>query len=235
MIKTENRKQNMVNRRQKTEDRKMNLKLILDSRFLILNSSHLRGFTLVELLVAVAVFSSAVIIGVGALYSAQQINVRLQATRTVMDSLNTSLEIMVRDVRYGSSFYCGAGGEISNSRKSCNLASGGGEKIFFNVGSELGAGSGDRMVYYLNTDNQLVEGKSSDGGFNFVYKKISSDEIIIDNLHFYVSGANKTSDVPSDKDQPVITIIISGKTKPFGKLPSVPFVLQTSVTTRNID
>lgn len=194
------------------------------------------GFTLVELMISVAVFSMAVVVGVGALYSAQQINIKLQSTHIIMDSVNLSLEVMTRNMRYGSSFYCvddtqiDSAGDIPASSHNCIydpiLISSGGRKIVF---KPVNGGVNDRIAYYLDNNKHLIESISVNGGA-FTSKQISSDDIVIDNLRFYVTGANNA---PQDTDQPMITVILSGKTKWAQKAQQVGFVLQSSVTSRN--
>lgn len=204
------------------------------SSFNFYNRKLVSGFTLVEMLVAVALFSTAVVIGIGALYSAQQINTKLQATRVIMDSLNLSLEVMTRNMRYGSNFYCGTGSGdiISTSRHNCpysiSLDSNGHSIVFKPVDATLDI---QRVAYYVDTNNHLIEQTLyHDGVTPDVIKQISSDDIIIDNLRFYVKGAELP---PADTDQPMVTMILSGKTKDSKVLQKVTFVLQSSVTTRN--
>ena len=197
----------------------------------------MRGFTLVEMLIAVAVFSMALVVGVGALYSAQSINTKLQATHIIMDSVNLSLEVMTRNIRYGSSFYCASdlndnSGNSTGSTNNCKydpivITSGGGKIVFKPVGSTVS----DRIAYYLDSSNRLTEAYSTDGGVTFPQiKQISSDEVSITGLRFYVIGSKPS---PTDTDQPMITMILSGKTKTSGGKQEASFVLQSSITSRN--
>lgn len=223
---------------QKMEFRIWNLEWVRSIFHIPYSNFHPRAFTLIELMMSVALFSTAVVIGLGALYSAQHINVKLQATRTIMDSLNLSLEVMTRNMRYGSNFYCGTGStDISSlSRKNCPYASsgssGGGSIVF----KPVDGATGDRIAYYVD-NNHLMEKVGTN-----LAKQISSDDMSIDNLHFYVTGSNRSPASANgddfnggDTDQPMVTIILSGKTKDAKVSQVVTFVLQTSVTTRNTD
>lgn len=215
---------------QKVEGGRWNMEWI-NSKFNIQNSIfHPKGFTLIELMIAVSLFSTAVVIGIGALYSAQHINVKLQATRTIMDSLNLSLEVMTRNMRYGSNFYCGTGSsDLGLLRKNCpyikGSASGGGSIVF----KPVDGGLNDRLAYYVDNNHLMEKISGADA------KQISSDDIFVDNLRFYVVGAKKSSESLGDTDQPMVTILLSGRTKDSDRSQLVSFVLQSSVTTRNTD
>ena len=70
------------------------------------SKKSLKGFTLIELMVVIALFSTIMTVAIGALFSAQAVNVKLQQTQIVIDGINLAIEEMVRDIRYGSQFYC---------------------------------------------------------------------------------------------------------------------------------
>lgn len=68
--------------------------------------SRIKGFTLVEMLVVLGLFSFIMTLATGVLYTTQAINVKLQETQSVLDNVSVSLEIVSRDIRYGSHFHC---------------------------------------------------------------------------------------------------------------------------------
>src|SRR3989344_5257439 len=63
-----------------------------------------RGFTLVEMIVAIALFSVVMIVCVGALLALVNANRKAQALQSVMNNLNIALDGMVRSVRMGNSY-----------------------------------------------------------------------------------------------------------------------------------
>ena len=60
------------------------------------------GFTLVEMIVAVALFAVVMLISVAALLALVDANRKAQALQSVMNNLNIALDGMVRSVRMGS-------------------------------------------------------------------------------------------------------------------------------------
>src|ERR1044072_4174389 len=69
-----------------------------------------RGFTLVEMIVAVGLFAVVMVVCVTALLSLVEANRKAQALQSVMNNLNIAIDGMVRGVRMGSDYHCGYGG-----------------------------------------------------------------------------------------------------------------------------
>ncbi len=65
-----------------------------------------KGFTLVETLVALAIFSVVMVTSVGIVLSVITSNKRNQAINAVVNNLNYSIESMVRDIKTGFSYKC---------------------------------------------------------------------------------------------------------------------------------
>jgi prepilin-type N-terminal cleavage/methylation domain-containing protein len=215
------------------------------------NRNKFRGFTLVEVLVAVALFVTVVVLALGALFSAQTLNARLNANQSILEGMNLSLEVMSRQIRYGSIFNCDS--SISSLtgryRKSCPFditvpyASNPGQTLVFKPIDA--AGPDDRVGFYLQ--NSKIYQWSYVGGVVQESVPITSDEVVIDTLQFFVTGANTTQqavdngnneniDSTVDTLQPIIILRITGKTlvKKRGA-ESVNFQLQTTITPRGID
>ena len=82
------------------------------TRYKILNtkySARSAGFTLVEMIVAVALFAVVMLVSVGALLSLTAANRKAQALQSVINNLNVALDGMVRSIRMGSDYHCGGG------------------------------------------------------------------------------------------------------------------------------
>lgn len=211
------------------------------------HQKHVAGFTLVELLVASSIFSSVVVIATGALFSAQNVNTRLQQTHIILDGINLSLESMVRDIRYGAVFHCGMiYNEVEyNKRKSCPLSvsplSVPGRALIFR--SARGTDIYSREAYYL-LDGAIYRNTCTSNGSACVWGsplQITGSDVVIDNLSFFVKGANTSVGTSNDVDgvadaeQPTITIVIGGTTVATGKTEQVKFRVQSTATSRALD
>ncbi len=69
------------------------------------------GFTLLEAMVAIAIFTIIMIIGISALLNVNSTNKKSQNQRTIMDNLNFVMEDMARNFKLGSYYHCHGGSD----------------------------------------------------------------------------------------------------------------------------
>lgn len=199
----------------------------------------MRGFTLVELLISMAIFTSVITIATGALFSAQTINSRLEQTQIILDGVNLATEVMVRDIRYGSEFRCDTvipTAALPTTRASCEYDNGG-TVIIFKPTLTLPASSDpqlDRISYYLS-EGVVYKDEYREGNINNkVTYQITPSDVDIETLTFYIAGAESTTD--TNFIQPLVTIVLSGVTVPQRtSVEPVVFKIQTSVSARPTD
>ena len=72
--------------------------------------SDKRAFSLIEIMVAVAIFSVVMLVAVGSLIALIDANRKAQAIKSVMNNLNFAVESMVRNARVGTDFHCESDG-----------------------------------------------------------------------------------------------------------------------------
>ncbi len=65
-----------------------------------------KGFTLIEVMVAVSIFAIVMVVAVGAVLAVVAANKKAQALNSIIDNLNFSMEAMVRDLRTGYNYRC---------------------------------------------------------------------------------------------------------------------------------
>lgn len=71
------------------------------------------GFTLVEMIVSLAVFSVVITISVGALLVLIASNQQLQSEQSVMTNLSFALDSMTREMRTGTNYFCASTNNLS--------------------------------------------------------------------------------------------------------------------------
>lgn len=202
----------------------------------------IKGFTLVEMLIVLGLFSFIMTLATGVLYTTQAINVKLQETQAVLDNVNLSMETISRDIRYGSEFHCGTDINATSSilRKSCTYDNEGGTILFFRPS---GAPSDERVAYYASTTSsgRVILKDEYEEGATSTYQ-ITANDVRIKSLIFYVYGANTASssneDVGNAHDvlQPLIVMAISGETIPITPgATSTKFTMQSSISPRELD
>lgn len=170
-----------------------------------------KGFSLIELIIAIAIFIAVMTIATGAVFSVLNSNIQSKNTKTALSNLNLALESMSREIRFGTVYHCGNSG-ILTSPQDCPS----GNSYFTFLSSE-----GQRIVYQRS--GSAVR-KSVNGGS---YVSVTSPEINIQNLTFYTIGSSS-----SDNLQPKTVIIVRGT---VGTRAITRFAIQTLVSQRVID
>ncbi len=185
-----------------------------------------KGFTLVEMIVAVALFSVVMLISVGALLALVGANRKAQALQSVMNNLNIALDGMVRAVRMGSMYHCG-GGPVKTPQN-CE----GDTLLAFKPFCQGSCEPANRFVYVFDTDNSYCgQGrlcKSVDSGTN--YYAMTSPEIIINSMRFYVIGADSR-----DLIQPKVVIEVKGTAGAKTIKTTTTFSIQATAVQRDLD
>jgi prepilin-type N-terminal cleavage/methylation domain-containing protein len=209
------------------------------------------GFTLIEMIVSLALFSVVVTISVGALLVLIASNQQFQNEQSVMTNLSFAMDSMTREIRTGSNYYCDSltgrndgpnGSKIfsndstnnvldSDKTKDCSDGNTNDRRftgIAFVEGGQSVTGVADtKIVYYYDAVEKnifrRVSGKSA--------QSIVSSGVVITDAEFFVTSTEKLD--TGDTRQPIVTIYIEAKdvADPAGKT----YKLQTTVTQRTLD
>ncbi len=208
--------------------------------YFILPNSYSNGFTLIEMMVAVSIFTIVMMMATGALLSILDSNRKVQSQQAIFSNLDFALESMSRTIRVGAIYRCIPGGYSSVNIDKTQDCNGGADAFAFEKFGGNRSDPSDQIVYRLNS-NQIE--KSTNGGASFV--ALTSPEIRIEGLKFYVRGSHQSNPTtgPSDDEQPVVLISVYGcaglKTSENCSSPAtktkVDFNLQTTVTQRLLD
>lgn|SRR3989338_494165 len=188
----------------------------------MIRNTQKSGFSLIEMVVAVGVFSGAALVGVTALLSLMVSQRKAVAIQSAYDNIRFGVEIISKDLRTGDVYHCGSSG-VLNLPQDCPPSGNAGTEITF-----LNS-SGQTIRYRIATCGAVgCIQKSTNGGAD---EQITGDDINILNLHFFVTGSQ-----PSSGESPpfhaVITLIATGEAG-LGKSKS-QFSLQTTVTQRTV-
>lgn len=213
------------------------------------------GFTLIEMIVSLALFSSVITISIGALLTMIATNQALQSEQSVMTNLSFALDSMTREIRTGIHYYCAsrpnysAGGEeaifadsdgqeglglkvndCADGNKSGNDLQG----ISFSEGGDSVTGvATDRILYFFDNTGGPNSGKILRKVGNGPAQSITSSGIQIVNAEFFVSGSKPQSAGGGGKDdQASVTIFIEAKETDSS---TDTYKMQTTVTQRTLD
>ena len=186
-----------------------------------------KGFTLIEMMIAMTIFSVIVTVGLETVLSAINEHATSQNMRTVMDNLNFSMEDMSRNIRLGTNFHCvlysgetildGLGVPIPQD------CLGGSHEIVF-------TGVTGQNITYIMTDpgsGPVVVTKQVGAG---AVQTFTLPEVTID---YHKSGFLVIGAPTGDGKQPVVNIGLSG-TVTYKGINST-FSIQTTAASRPLD
>jgi|SRR5579859_5441970 len=201
----------------------------------------MKGFTLIEMLVSVAIFTIVMVMALGALLVLSTADRKAESLKSAINNLNFALDSMSREIRTGYNWGC----NTTPGQSSCNAPSpagnsGANEFVFT---SALG-----QTIYYKYDSSASDCGqtgtigciaRSTDGS---TWSAITAPEVVVAGVSscsnsnpclFYLVGANRYNG-GSDYTQPKLTVTITGYVLP-GQAATTSLQLQTSVTQRLYD
>ncbi|MEZ4103218.1 MAG: prepilin-type N-terminal cleavage/methylation domain-containing protein [Candidatus Paceibacterota bacterium] len=200
------------------------------------------GFTLIEVMISIGLFTVIMIIGITAILNVNNTYRKSRSMRSAIDNLSFIMEDMARNIRLGSLYRClDDENEINPTTIEDPLDGVGCSGIAFEPfydpisGEDDNLAVADQNIYLISPDGDLFKGKR---GANFtdsdspgVGIPMNSTDLKIDyvNSGFTIYG----SSLNTDGEQPSVLIILSG-TVQVGNSTS-DFNLQTTVSQRLLD
>jgi len=171
-----------------------------------------KGFTLIEIIVSVAIFVIVMTIAIGAVLSAVDANRKAQSISAVINNLNIAVEGMVRDLRTGKNY-----AEVS----ACGSTGAG---IYFEdkAGREV-----EYCLIQPSGKNGNIQKNVVGSTDEYDEGRITSDEVNIEEAEFNLKGNGK-------EDGPERILVRLKGYAGAGKTRS-DFNIQTVVTSRTLD
>jgi len=190
------------------------------------NFDQKRGFTIVEVLIALSVFLVVIVTGIGGMVFLSNTNAKAQEFKLIINNLNHTLESMTRDIRFGRNYYCLTGkGNLGKSwtfldrENQCPDSS----DVHF-LAVTFSRGGEDKRIAYRFKDDAI---KRQIFGEDESFISLTSDNVVIENLKF------SSSDFEEDDVQPRITVFIEGRAI-LSSGDDEGFKLQTTISQRRL-
>lgn len=174
------------------------------------------GFTLIEMMVAISLFSVAILLISGAYIALLSANRKERISTDAINNISTAVDSMVRDIRTGS---CAVGQCIS------------GEYSHFTFTNSDGC----TVTYELDalTSQKLERTNSCTGETDML---TNPNAVSVSNLTFSTYLFKETSTVTNASAEQVwVTILVTGKTPPAPSTPPQTFHIETGATMRSIN
>lgn len=199
------------------------------------------GFTLVEVMISIGLFTVVMVIGIGAILGVNSTHRKTQSMRSVVDNLSFIMEDMARSMRLGDYLVCDEDQltpigalEVGNPQnrengENCKSIS---FEPYWNYSPN---DDENQIIYFINESNGIgtIFKKTETMGWSEPMIAITPAEIDIDTdkSGFWVTGALKeTESIPT---QPKVTIVLVGTVRLGNAV--TEFNLETTVSQRLLD
>jgi len=175
-------------------------------------SSRVRGYTLIELIVSVAIFSIIMLLATSAYLSLINYSRYARAESILMTNLAYAVDEMSRSIRTGTLYQCNGGGDCS-----------GGTSFTFRDDTNT-------TITYVKDGGALIRCVNHSVGCSAsTGTAVTDPAITLSSLLFYVRGTGA-----GDSNQPTVLMTLKGQAAVQQSAP-VSFSFQTSATERLID
>jgi prepilin-type N-terminal cleavage/methylation domain-containing protein len=174
-----------------------------------------RGYTLIELIVSVAIFSMIMLVVTTAYLALIAATRHARATSALMTNVDTAVDFMARTIRTGTSYSCNSAGDCP----------GGGTQFDF-------TDENNKHVTFLLLPSGAIGECINISCTSASASPLTDPAVTITSLTFYVRGTLPYSG--GDHTQPNVVMSVKGKANVAGRAP-VTFSIQTSATSRVVD
>lgn len=173
---------------------------------------HHKGFTLIEMIMAISLFSVITVVGLGIVADIYQKSRIERGNTSHVFSVERAFDIMVREIQSGSGYNCNGGGD-------CSL---GGTQLSFTDSQ------GQQIEYVYREDSESSPG---------LFRSVDGEEsgLILDKKGFEFSNFTFVALGTSVDDlvQPSVRIVVAGDT--VDGRSRIPFSLDVFISQRAID
>lgn len=197
-------------------------------------STH-RGFSLVELMVALTIFSVVVTMSIGTLTVMIRANAKAQAESLAMTNLSFAIDSITRSIRTGRDFYCVnelTGSQLPGAGTTQDCAKG------YTVVFTPGFNPNTRLAYRLNNgsieqrEDVRVGAVTTPGQWVSITSATPPTKVTVDQFVLTVDGAEDTG--VNDDVQPEVSLLVSG-TVESGPGVTESFRVQSTIVQRVLD
>lgn len=176
---------------------------------------HQKGFTLLEMIVSLGIFSVVIVAAIGLMISIVNAQIKAANIQAVQDNIRFSLELMTKEIRTGSNFRTDVPCGIEGSRISFDSATDGLKRIYFWENNRIMRAK----TVIANADCSGSTGKAM---------PLSAEEVVIERFRISTQGGN----TGSGDGQAMITIALRARSISSKVQLESTMDIQTTVTPR---
>ncbi|MEI6528759.1 MAG: type II secretion system protein [bacterium] len=201
----------------------------------IISANVSNGFTLVELMVAVAIFTIVATTAGSALMGIISANKKARSIQSAMNDVNLALESVSKDMRMGTDYECSSSDTVPGNYSSPSCPTTGGTLIKYKSNKDANGDGVSDYIYYKfypadSTNKGSIRMCAASGSIfcnsDSSFSSLTSPEVNVTKMKFYVVNGGTTSGA-----QPRVVITMSGEAGAVVSLKTT-FDIQTSVSQR---
>ena len=189
------------------------------------------GFSLIELLVSMTIFSVVMTMAASTLLVLLDANSKAQNMQAILNDLTITIDSMTREIRTGYNYYCANSVSSPNPNQVRDCGGGASFLSVVEAGGAYASGltgtTEGRIAYRYNSGERRIERRLDGDSAGWV--PLTAPNVTITNAEFIVTGTGT-----GNNEQPTVTIYLEGEAGDLAEVDS-DFVIQTSVTQRPID
>lgn len=183
------------------------------------------GFSLIELMVSLTIFSVVMVISVGTLLTYIDANAKAQAMYSATTNLSFALDNITREIRTGYHYYCYNG--ASNNLPNINTS---GRDCASDIAVAFVRERDNAEIGYRFDGNGRLEQKISPGP----WIPLTADDVVVREFKIVVSGSEPYDVNGTDVEQPTVDLLIEGYVK-NGLDTETDFNIQSHIVQRRLD
>jgi type II secretory pathway pseudopilin PulG len=188
---------------------------------------NMRGFTLIETLVGVSLFTFVTFVAISALFSMQTLNTKMKTIKNVYDSMYLVVDDVTRELKQGANYENKNITKTPDTAQSCTADK---DCVNFSYLDPENTSVDSEHGYYYDATNFSVYKYTKVGSADTEYQKITKDDVKITKVKFEIVGGASYGDVAPDTQQPMVKFIIKGETK---VKPIIPFYIESVISQRS--
>lgn len=185
-----------------------------------------RGYTLLEMTVAIGLFSVVMLLATGAFLKFISLDRKARSLNDVSNNLAFAVDTMSRSIRTGSSYRCGGVGQGPNC-----WGTGAGKSTFSFTDDQ-----GRTVTYLLKTDGSIGRCALTSGSCTATNAvSLTDPRITIQGMTFYTRGVGTTTGSGNEYIQPYVLFSVHGYLRPDSSAATVDFTIETQADQRLIE
>lgn len=210
-----------------------------------------KGFSLIEVLVSLSIFTIVVTICVTVLYTLIDANARTRNAQSIVTNLSFTLDSITREIRTGKDYFCtdslSALPVKTDADPNPNVSdcAGGGDYLAFNEGGQSltkdTPNDSRRIAMRLSDDGKLQRRLGNGDGTidadeDTDWIDLTSDGVTVEELKFFVTGTEPAgeNDANPNIEPPAVILYLSG-TIGDEEANETEFQIQTTITQYSLD